>query len=408
MSACSSRLLKSTLAAAMAGITFLAGLPSSMAADHGDGPFASVKRSGDLNDLYVFLDPNDNARVNVILTLVGFTVPGEAVNFSVFDHELIFEFQFETTGNARPDRFIQVRFSRKRVSGANPQTATITLCRDQCAESPPVGRRFRAPTTSSNLTDSPPTPTIMDGPRGIRFFAGSVDDPFFFDIPGFNRFIASVLRGSADPNLLQRGRDTFAGYNTLVVAFSFPVSFFGPLARNELGVTVRVFNPSVRPERRQQIDRVANPGINVAFIPFPFKDAHNRASTLDDRRTFLPLIAATLQALGTNAANTATLASLVNRGDFVRVNTTIQNSGPGGGNNASAGFPNGRRPGDDVIDTTLALVTNGGATTSSDNANDDTGNLRRDVFPFLAPPLRPLTPPIPAVPDSSLDDSTQN
>ena len=45
MSACTSRLLKSTLAAGLAAITFLTGLPPSMAADHGDAPFASVKRS---------------------------------------------------------------------------------------------------------------------------------------------------------------------------------------------------------------------------------------------------------------------------------------------------------------------------------------------------------------------------
>ena len=92
----------------------------------------------------------------------------------------------------------------------------------------------------------------------------------------------------------------------------------------------------------------------------------------------------------------------------MRVNTTIPNTGPGGGNNAGAGFPNGRRPGDDVIDTTLAIVTNG-AVTSSDNVDDDTGNLRRNVFPFLAPPIQPFPPTNPVgTPDSSVDDSTQN
>ena len=120
MRACTSRLLKSTLAAGIAAITFLAGLPPSMAADHGDAPFASVKRSADLNDLYVFLAPNNNDRVVVILTAVGFTVPSEAVNFSVFDHELVFEFQFETTFDATPDQLIQVRFSRKRDVRRHP------------------------------------------------------------------------------------------------------------------------------------------------------------------------------------------------------------------------------------------------------------------------------------------------
>jgi hypothetical protein len=417
MSACTNRLLKSTLAVAMAGITFLAGLPPSMAADHGDGPFASVKRSGDLNDLFVFLDPNDNTRVAVILTLVGFTVPGEAVNFSVFDHELRFEFQFDTNFDrrGRPDRLIQVRFSRKSTSGATPQTATIILCRDQCSESPPIGRRFRARTTSSNLTTTPPVPTITRGPRGIDFFAGSADDPFVFDIPGFIRFVGPAL--DTDPNtnpnpaVLQRGRNTFAGYNTLAIAFSFPVSFFGPLRTNVLGATVRVFNPSVTPASRQQIDRVGTPGVNVAFIPFPLKDAHNRASTLDDAAgKFAPAIVDTLRKLGTNDAGIATLADLaVTHGDFVRVNTTIPNAGPGGGNNAGAGFPNGRRPGDDVIDTTLLIVTNGQITTG-DNANEATEivrNPRRNEFPFLAPPLQPF--PSPANPDDGTeDDVTRN
>ena len=86
-----------------------------------------MKRSGDLNDLYVFLDPNDNSRVAVILTLTGFTVPSEAVNFSVFDDELLYEFQFDTTFDAIPDKKIKVRFSHKRTSGATPQTATIIL-----------------------------------------------------------------------------------------------------------------------------------------------------------------------------------------------------------------------------------------------------------------------------------------
>jgi Domain of unknown function (DUF4331) len=382
------------------GFALLAAALPALAADHGDAPFASVKRSADLNDLYVFLDPDDNDRVVVILTAVGFTVPGEAVNFSVFDHELVFEFQFETTLDASPDQLIQVSFSRKRVSGANPQTATITL---------PDGQSFEALTTSSNLADEPPEPTITSGPEGIFFFAGSADDPFFFDIPGFNRFVASVLAEEADPALLERGRDSFAGYNTLAIAFSFPVSFFGPLSDNTLGVTVAVSNPSVTDPRRVQIDRVATPGVNVAFVPLNLDDLQNRSSTEENTTGRIPAaILATLRALGTNQAGIDALADLVvTNGDFVRVDTTVANTGLGGGDNPDAGFPNGRRLGDDAIDTTLEIVTNGAVT--SDNVEDDTGDLRRDAFPFLAPPIQPFPPTNPeGTPESSVDDLTQN
>ena len=242
------------------------------------------------------------------------------------------------------------------------------------------------------------------------FFAGSADDPFFFDIPGFNRFVASVLAGAPNPALLDRGRDSFAGYNTLVIAFSFPVSFFGPIRNDVLGATARVFNPSVTRVSRQQIDRVGIPGVNVAFVPLDLDDVQNRSSIVENTTGRIPAaIVQTLQALGTNQAGIDLLAGLVvTRGDFVRVNTTIPNTGPGGGNNTGAGFPNGRRPGDDVIDTTLSIVTNGLITTG-DNVEDDTGNLRRDVFPFLAPPIQPFLPTnVPPDPESSVDDSTQN
>ena len=218
-----------------------------------------------------------------------------------------------------------------------------------------------------------------------------------------------MLAGAPDPALLQRGRDSFAGYNTLAIAFSIPVSFFGKLQNNKLGASVAVINPSVTDARRQQIDRVATPGVNVAFVPLDLDDVQNRSSTVKNSTGRIPAaIVKTLQALGTNQAGIDLLAGLVvTRGDFVRVDTTIKNSGPGGGNNAGAGFPNGRRPGDDVIDTTLAIVTNGAVT--SDNVDDDTGNLRRPAFPFLAPPIQPFPPSNPAgTLESSVDDSTQN
>lgn len=365
-----------------------------VAADHGDGPYASVKRSGDLNDIYLFLDPNDSARVVTILTAVGFTVPGEAANFSVFDSDLVFEFLYETSGDAAPDKILKVRFSKKRTSGATPQVATITL---------PNGKRFRAESTVSNLTATPSTPFVSeDAKTGLRFYAGSADDPFFFDIPGFNRFVGGVLGGDANAaTQLTRGRDTFAGYNTLSIAMSMPVSFFGPLKDNSLGVAARVFNSTLGDKRKSQIDRVGNPAVNVALVPFPSKDAYNRANPKDDAAgKFANGIVDTLRALGTNETNIATLASLaVTKGDFIRVKTNVANSGSGGGDNADAAYPNGRRLGDDVIDTIVGVVTNGAITTGDHvDANDVP---RRDAFPFLGETHQPRDPAV-------IDDLTRN
>ena len=63
------------------------------------------------------------------------------------------------------------------------------------------------------------------------------------------------------------------------------------------------------------------------------------------------------------------------------------------------GYPNGRRPADDVIDTILFLVTNEALTTGDHvNANDVPF---RDAFPFFAAPQQPFPP-------GTVDDNTRN
>jgi len=419
MSACISRLLKSTLAAAMAGITFLTGLPPAMSADHGDAPFVSGSAiSADTGDSFLFLDPNDNSRLVIAVTLRGFIPPGEAVNFSVFDPLLTYRFELETTGDATPDRFISVRFSRKVTSGATPQTATITIERRSRRGRLVRLARFRAPTTPSNLsgTSPPPVVTPVSTRRGVvDFFAGEVDDTFTFDIPGFSRFVTSVLGGAPDPTLLQRGRDTFAGYNNIAIALRFPVSLLGNIRGNIVGLNATTRGFLIRPNRPnrpgrpdQQLDRSGNPAVNVALIPFPRKDEHNFATPEDDANgRFANSIIATLRALGTNQAGIDLLAGLAVTeppgggpdGDYLKLNLGIPNTGSGGGNNSEAAFPNGRRLGDDVIDTILTVVTNGGITTGTSTGPNE--QPLRDAFPFFPPTHQPFVP-------GTLDDRTRN
>ncbi|MGH9198814.1 MAG: DUF4331 family protein, partial [Acidimicrobiia bacterium] len=274
----------------------------------------------------------------------------------VLDPLLTYGFELETTGDARPDRFINVTFSRKVTSGVTPQTATITIERRTRRGRLVRLARFSAPTTPSNLsgTSPPPVVTPVSTRRGVvDFFAGEVDDTFTFDIPGFARFVGPALDTdpSTNPNpaVLQRGRDTFAGYNNIAIALRFPVSLLGNARDNVVGLNVTTRGFFIRPNRPnrpgrpdQQLDRAGNPAVNVALIPFPRKDEHNLATTEDDANgRFANSIVATLTALGTNQANIDLLASLaVTRGDFLRVNLGIPNTGLGGGDNPQAAFPN--------------------------------------------------------------------
>lgn len=401
------RLALVALAVTLAFAVMLAPPPPIGASDHGDAPINSNDQAIDQGDTYAFLDPNDNSKVVIALTVRGFIVPGEAVNFAFFDPNVRYVFEMETTGDARPDQFVLITFS-PRTGPTTPQTATVVL---------PFGEIITAPTTLPTLAGTANAPVVTtDSTTGVSFFAGETDDPFFFDIPGFSRFRASVLAGSADPSQLQRGRDSFAGYNILTIALRIPVTYFrlqnqpGNPGANVIGVD------SLTQRNRRQfllreggisgsggwqtLDRSGNPALNALIIPFSRKDEYNASTTQDDANgKFAGDIVATLQALGTNATNIGILASVyVVRGDMLRLDTSKPNSGPGGGNNAGAGFPNGRRPSDDVVDLFLNLATNGVITTGDNvNANDVPF---RDTFPFFAAPQQPRA--------SGTDDNTRN
>src|SRR6266567_4730832 len=83
----------------------------SRAADHGDAPNVAGDQGADLADVYFFLDPNDNSKLILITTVRGFIVPGEAVNFAIFDPSVQFRLEIENTGDAKPDEFFEISFS---------------------------------------------------------------------------------------------------------------------------------------------------------------------------------------------------------------------------------------------------------------------------------------------------------
>jgi hypothetical protein len=295
------------------------------AADHGDAPFVAHDSGADLNDVYFFRDQNDNSRLTLIMTVHGFIVPGEASNFGIFDPAIRYRFELETSGDARPEGAIDVRFSPRIAVGGSPQAqiATINL---------PNGRSFTAPSTnSSNTAAVAPTPVLTTDPEsGVIFFAGLTDDPFFFDIPAFGRFNASIRAGSPDPTVFNRGRDTFAGYNTMAIAMSIPMALIRGNA-NHIGVIIESqrrtpqFHNTRTGEvtgvgRWVSIDRMGIPAVNVVLIPFNQKNLHNSGTPVEDaNRRFWPGILDTLQNFyRTDATSIAIFEDLlVKRGDYL-------------------------------------------------------------------------------------------
>jgi hypothetical protein len=413
------RIVPLALVLTMAAAVMLTPAPSTDAADHGDAPFASLDRGAEITDIYAFLDPNDNSKLILGLGIHGFIPPGENNNFSPFDPNVRYRFEIETTGDGNPDQSIDIRFSPRTAVNV-PQTATIEL---------PFGDTFTAPTSLPSATAATPPAAVVttDPATGVSFFAGLRDDPFFFDVPAELLYRASRVASPADgsginPAVFNRGRDTFAGYNLVMIVLSVPTSYFklqrtgGNPGGDELGIsaatqrrenTIITRNGIVTSGRFRTVDRMGVPGVNTVFIPFLRKDEYNRSSPLDDARLkFAADIIKSLQDLKTGTDGINLLANLVVfRGDMLRLKTSVGNTGTGGGNNESGGFPNGRRPMDDVIDIIVTIVNNfqpvnGAGTTAVDNVNaNDVAFL--DTFPFFANPQQPRAA-------GTIDDNTRN
>ena len=415
---------------------------TALAADHGDAPSVAHDQASDLADTYFFLDPNDNTKAIIIGTFHGFIVPAEAVNFGIYDPAIKYRFEVYNDhvnlapGDVNPkkikaQKFIDITFDARNggadptgVAGKEaleiflPQTATL-----QFTGFDGINKKdkFAVPALDPALSGTSPAQAVTTVTAGISAFVGEVDDPFFFDIPGFARTIAGIRKGTlpgdftTNPTFLGRGRDSFAGYNDLAIALSVPVALLKG-SGNKVGVNFVALRHQVEQPTKtgtvkgvgafKQIERSGNPAVNVVLVPASLKNDYNTGTPKGDAGgEFAGNIVATLTALGTSQANIGILAGVaVTYGDLVILDTTIANSGTGGGNVVGAGFPNGRRLQDDVVDILLFLATGvtpqNGATPGGDNvgANDKTfGN----TFPFLAPTQQPFG-------NGTLDDKTRN
>ena len=131
-------------------------LPALRASDHADGPTVAGDQAADLADCYMFVDPLDATKMVIINTVRGFIVPGEAVNFAVFDSTIKYRFQIENTDDAKPDGFIDVTFSEKMANDAGvaqPQTATVAFSGSAFDG---LKGKFTGTTTNPGLGTTPP------------------------------------------------------------------------------------------------------------------------------------------------------------------------------------------------------------------------------------------------------------
>jgi Domain of unknown function (DUF4331) len=321
---------------------FIAFLPSARAADHLDAPGATPPGGDtrlDINDVYAFQSPSNSDNVVFIVTV---SPAAGVIGETTFHPQASYDIKVDTNGNAKENATFRITFSKPDDGGV--QRVVLKWV-------PRKGNSFRLASGQTGQT--------IPVKGGGQLYAGLFDDPFFFDLDAFR---GSNGRSFCDGDEV----NFFLGLNTLAIVLELPRSTFPD---DTIGIWARTLLES-------QIDRMGRPAINTVFIPKnPFepneasqKDRFNKTKPKLDQKRFRGEVEDTLALFYDSGDPTIDDLADVLLPDILTVDTS-----------SSAGFLNGRRLADDVIDAELGLLTDGAV--PSDCVNNDSSFS--NSFPYL-------------------------
>lgn len=438
---------------------------AAFASSHREAPAISQDPSVDLTDVYMWVAPDATDSVTFAMNTWPFANPSGGPNFYFFATDAVYRLNIDNNGDAVADVMFDFTF---RTEIRNLDTFLYNTGVVESLTDPDLNvRQFytitkQVPTTIGGPMTStvvardlqvapayvgtksmPNYPALANAainnvPGGGKVFAGQRDDPFFIDLGGV--FDLLSIR-PALPGNASNGPDGLAGYNVNSIIAQLPMSSLvgssGPIigawattlrgtASTEAGVTTIT--------NLRQVSRLGAPLVNEAVLPLRLKDAFNSIPPTQDavalpfvRDPEIPKLLTALYNLNVPPAPRNDLITIyltgipdlnqppgVTPAEMPRLNMSIPPSanpnrlGLLGGDNS--GFPNGRRPADDVHDISLRALA--GATPFTPTFNVAPNNQLGDnvpandvpfltSFPYIATPhagtepagLRIFTPP---------------
>ena len=404
------------------------GPQAGQASSHREAPAIANDPAADNTDLYAFRSVDSPGRLTIVSNWLPGEDPAAGPNWYRLSSSARYSIKIDRNGDARPDVVYRVRFRNTPGAlflGSTVQPYTVWRIRHghsvvvARAETPPdnVGPRYLQHFFGTADYRSLSASRVHRLRGGGKVFAGQRDDAFFGDIGAIFDLLA-FRRGTGNAG---GGKDFFAGYGVHTIALQIPISQLddsdhavGIWATTERKrVTVR---NGVARSRWVQVSRIGNPLVNEVIIPTSLKNEWNRRSPRADAKyvTYFrnPMLAALINQLYPGVVN----APEHNRDDLVqvfltgvpglnktgslladmlRINlSTAPTASPNrlgviGGD--TAGYPNGRRLEDDVIDIAERAVA--GKLKGNPNSDllgdgvdaNDVPNL--SVFPYEADPF---------------------
>lgn len=435
-----SRTARKTVAILACGVLTAGGLAAvgmsslkpgtALASSHREAPLISGQPQYDNTDVYAFVSPDKPASTTLIADWIPFEDPAGGPNFYKFAQDAQYDLHIDNTGDGQSELIYRWTFKDHfrtqdtflyntgvvtSLDDADlnvSQTYDLNLLKFKDGRLTGTQRLAHdAPVAPSNVgkASMPDYSTLRDQAvrrlaDGSASFAGQADDPFFADLRVFD-----LLYGG---NLSETGQDTLKGYNVNSVALQIPSELLGATAECPILGIWSTTQRRTASGAWAQVSRLGMPLVNEVVIPLKDKDRFNASTPWEDAQFArsvthpeLPQLLQKIYGIKAPAEPRKDLVQVfltgipglnqppgVRASEQLRLNTSIppaarpKRLGVLDGDNA--GFPNGRRLSDDVLDISLQVVAGELIGAKNDlgdgvDANDQTFG---GTFPYLALP----------------------
>ncbi|MFE9444328.1 DUF4331 domain-containing protein [Streptomyces sp. NPDC006602] len=414
---------------AAAGVTALE--PGAAAASsHREAPLISGQPQYDNTDVYAFVSPDKPDTTTIVANWIPFEEPAGGPNFFPFAEDAQYDLHIDNNGDAQGELLYRFTF---KTHVKNKKTFLYNTGPVESLDDPDLNitqtydieliklKHQRLVSKTKVADDVPVAPSnvgkasmpdyaklrdqaVHELPGGSTTFAGQADDPFFLDLRVFD-----LLYGG---NLTEVGNDTLKGYNVNSIALQVPTHMLTESAEQPI---VGIWSTTQRKNAQgyySQVSRLGMPLVNEVVNPIKDKDKFNASAPWDDGQFLknvtnpeLPKLIEAIYKIDAPDEPRNDLVDVFLKGvkglnqpphvraaEELRLNTSIKPThepkrlGVLDGDNA--GFPNGRRLSDDVIDASLQVVEGEllGAKNDLGDAVDKNDKDFEQAFPYVALP----------------------
>jgi hypothetical protein len=400
------------------------------ASSHREAPLISGQPQYDNTDVYAFVSPDKPDTTTIVANWIPFEEPAGGPNFYPFADDAQYDIHIDNNGDAQGELLLRYTF---KTHTKNKKTFLYNTGPVTSLDDPDLNitqtydielfklHNQKVQSKTKIADDVPVAPSnvgkasmpdyntlrkqaIYKLSSGAQTFAGQADDPFFLDLRVFD-----LLYGG---NLSEVGNDTLKGYNVNSIALQVPTKM---ITESDKQPVVGIWSTTQRKNAQgyyTQVSRLGNPLVNEVVNPLKDKDKFNASSPWDDAQFLknvtnpeLPKLIEQIYKIKAPAEPRNDLVDVFLKGvkglnqppkvrpaEELRLNTSIKPAADpkrlGVLDGDNAGFPNGRRLTDDVIDEALQVVEGelvGSKNDLGDAVNENDKKFGKS-FPYLANP----------------------